>query len=54
MQGLIYIFDVTTRHVAQRNFTWYFLGVLQHENKVTREKQYEILYYIDYISFQFC
>ena len=31
---------VTSCRVAQRNVNKYFLGALQHENKVTKEKQF--------------
>ena len=39
MQDLIQNIGVTSCQVAQRNINWYFLGVLQHENKDTCEKQ---------------
>ena len=31
--------DFTTCHVAQRNANWFFLGVWQHENKVSKENK---------------
>ena len=35
-------------HVARRYVSWYFLGVLQHENKDTQEKQFGSKYFLTY------
>ena len=48
MQDLILIFDITSYHVAQRNVNWHILGVLQHENKDTWEKQNGSKYFLTY------
>ena len=41
-------FDVTSFHVERRNVQCYFLGVLQHENKDTREKRDGSKYFLTY------
>ena len=48
MQNLILFFDVKSCHEARRNINWYFLEVLQRENKVKWEKPFGSKYFLAY------
>ena len=45
---LFQFFHVMSCHVAQRIVNWYFLWVLQHENRVTWEKKLRSTYFLAY------
>ena len=47
---IIWNFDVTSCHIAQRSINWYqyFLGVLQHTNNVTLEEPFSPKYFLTF------